>query len=86
MYLRIRIRIDGEEEDKISGIPMTIVNDPAKEKLSTVVVDMTVDAKQRLRPFRTTDVEAVSEVVGRGTARKRQGIAVRTMNRTGDKA
>ena len=80
------MRIDGDGADRTSGIPMITVKEPAKEKLRTVVMDMTVDAKQRLRAFRTVDIEAVSEVAGRRTARKRQGIAVRMMNKTGDRA
>ena len=79
------MRFDGDGEDKTSGIPKITVKDAAKEKLSTVVIDMTVDAKQRLRAFRTADIGAVSEVAGRGTARKQQGIAVIMMNKTGDR-
>ena len=81
----MRMRTDGDGEDRTSGIPMTTAKDPAKGKLSTLVIDMTVEAKQRLRAFRTIDIEAESEVVGLGTARKRQGIAVRMTNKTGDK-
>ena len=64
---------------------MITAKDPAKEKFSTLVIDMTVEEKQRLRAFRTVDIEAASEVAG-GTARKRQGIAVRMMNKTGERA
>jgi len=64
---------------------MTTAKDPVKEKLSTLVIDMTVEAKQRLSALRTIDIEAVSEVAGLGTVRKRHGIAVRMMNKTGDK-
>jgi len=79
------MRIEGDEEDITSGIPMITAKEPAKGKLSTLVIDMTVEAKQRLRAFRTVDIEAVSEVVGLGTPRKRQGIAVRMMNKTGER-
>ena len=79
------MRTDWDGEDRTSGIPMNTDKDPAKEKLSTLVMDMTVEAKQRLRAFRTIDIEAVSEVAGLGTARKRQGIAVRMMNKTGER-
>ena len=79
------MRTDGDEEDRTSGIPKITAKDPAKEKLSTLVIDMTVEAKQRLRAFRTVDIEAVSEVAGLGTARKKQGIAVRMMNKTGER-
>lgn len=65
---------------------MITVKNPAKGKLSTVVIEMTVDAKQRLRAFRTVDIEAVSEVAGRRIARKTQGIAVKMMNKTGESA
>jgi hypothetical protein len=80
------MRIDGEGEDRTSGIPMIIAKDPAKEKLSTLVIDMTVEAKQRLRAFRTVDIEAVSEVAGPGIARKRHGIRVKMPNKIGDRA
>jgi len=76
---------DGDGEDRTSGIPMITAKDPAKGKLSTLVIDMTVEAKQRLRAFRTVDIGA-SEVAGLGTARKRQGIVVRMMNKTGERA
>ena len=79
------MRNDGDGEDITNGIPMITANDPAKGKLSTLVIDMTVEAKQRLRDFRTVDIEAVSDVAGLGTARKRQGIAVRMMNKTGER-
>ena len=79
------MRADGDGEDRTSGIPMITAKDPAKEKLSTLVIDMTVEAKQRLRAFRTEDIEAVSEVAELGTARERQGIAVRMMNKTGER-
>lgn len=79
------MRTDGDGEVRTNGSPMITAKDPAKEKLSTLVIDMTVEAKQRLRAFRTIDVEAVSEVAGLGTARKRQGIAVRMMNKTGER-
>lgn len=85
MYLRIRIGTDGDGEDITSGIPKITAKDPAKGKLSTLVIDMTVEAKQRLRAFRTVDIEAVSEVSGLGTVRKRHGIAVRMMNKTGER-
>jgi len=78
------MRIDEDGEDRTSGIPKITVKDAAKEKLSTVVIDITVDAKQRLRAFRTADIGAVSEVLGRGIARERQGIAVIMKNKTGD--
>jgi hypothetical protein len=86
VYLRIRKTTDGDGEDRTSGIPKITAKDPAKEKLRTLVIDITVEAKQRLRAFRTVDIEAVSEVAGLGTARKRQGIAVRTTNKTGERA
>ena len=79
------MRADADGEDRTSGIPMISARDPAKEKLSTLVIDMTVEAKQRLRAFRTVDIEAVSEVAELGTARKRKGIAVRMMNKTGER-
>lgn len=79
------MRTDGDGEDMISEIPMITAKDPAKGKLSTLVIDMTVEAKQRLRAFRTIDIEAVSDVVGLGTARKRHGIAVRMINKTGER-
>jgi hypothetical protein len=78
--------IDGDGEDRTSGIPMITAKEPAKEKLSTLVIDMTVEAKQRLSAFRTVDTEAVSEVAGLGTERKIHGIAVRMMNKIGDRA
>ena len=79
------MRIDGDGEDRTSGIPMITAKDPAKGKLSTLVIDMTVEAEQRQSAFRTIDIEAVSEVAGLGTVRKRHGIAVRMMNKIGDK-
>jgi hypothetical protein len=80
------MRTDGDGEDRTSGMPMNTAKDPAREKLSTLVIDMTVEEKQRLRAFSTVDIEAVSEVAGLGTARKKQGIAVRMMNKTGERA
>ena len=80
------MRIDGDGEDRTSGIPMITAKEAAKEKLSTLVIDMTVEAKQRLSAFRTVDTEAVSEVTGLGTERKEHGIAVRMMNKIGDRA
>lgn len=82
----IRMRTEGEGEDITSGIPKIIAKDPAKGKLSTLVIDITVEAKQRLRAFRTVDIEAVSEVAGLGTAMKRQGIVVRMMNKIGERS
>lgn len=82
----IRMRTEGEGEDITSGIPKITAKDPAKGKLSTLVIDMTVEAKQRLRAFRTVDIEAVSEVAGLGTVMKRQGIAVRMMNKIGERS
>jgi hypothetical protein len=85
VYLSIRKRTDGDGEDITSGIPMITAKDPAKGKLSTLVIDMTVEARQRLRAFRTVDIEAVSDVAGLGTVRKRHGIAVRMVNKTGER-
>ena len=82
----IRMRTEGEGEDITSGIPKITAKDPAKGKLSTLVIDITVEAKQRLRAFRTVDIEAVSEVAGLGTAMKRQGIVVRMMNKIGERS
>ena len=48
----------GMGEDRTRRIPMITTKDRAKEKLSTFVMDMTVEAKQRLRAFRTVDIEA----------------------------
>ena len=79
------MRTDGDGEDITSGIPKITAKDPANGKLSTLVIDMTVEAKQRLRTFRIVDIEAVSEVAELGTAMKRQGIAVRIMNKIGER-
>lgn len=38
-------------------MPSEIANDAASEKLSTVVIDITVDARQRLRAFSTDEME-----------------------------
>jgi hypothetical protein len=36
-----------------NGMPSEIANEAASEKLRTVVIDITVDARQRLRAFNT---------------------------------
>ena len=80
------MRTDEDGEDRTSGIPKITANDPAKGKLSTLVIDITVEVMQRLRAFKTIDIEAVSsEVAVLGTARKRHGIAVRMINKTGER-
>lgn len=80
------MKIDGDGEDRTSGIPMITAKDPAKGKLSTLVIDITVEAKQRLKAFKTVEIEAVSGVAGGGTARKRQEIALKMTNKRGDRA
>ena len=39
---------------RTSGTPKTIANKAAREKLSTAVTEMTVEAKQRVRDLRTS--------------------------------
>lgn len=40
------------------GMPSSTAREAAKEKFKTVVIEMTVDAKQRFRDFSTADIGA----------------------------
>lgn len=57
IYMKRRAAKDLVGEEMDSGIPSRIARDVASEKLSTAVMDMTVDARQRLRAFKTADGE-----------------------------
>jgi len=48
---------DGDEMER--GIPRTIASDAAREKFTTVVIEMTVDARQRFKALRRRDVGAI---------------------------
>lgn len=53
--------LEGRESD--SGSPIKMASKAASEKLRTVMMEITVDAKQRLNAFKSEDVEAVSRGV-----------------------
>jgi hypothetical protein len=56
-----------------NGIPSEIANEAASEKLSTVVIDIIVDARQRLRAFNTGEIELVLSEGVCGTRRVIKG-------------
>ena len=63
-YLSIRKCVDGTKEDAARGRPRRTDKDAAREKLSSVTIDMTVEARQRLSAFKMTDTEAASSLEG----------------------
>lgn len=69
-------------------MPNSKASDAASEKLSTVIMDITVDAKQRLRAFRTclTEPSFVDGAGGLHRLTKSAGIAARTAKRAADSA
>lgn len=66
LYLPKRMGIEGDGDEATSGSPRGIVRDAAREKLSTVIMDMTVEAKQRFRALRIEDGGAAVVVVVAG--------------------
>lgn len=55
----------GPESDR--GSPSVTASKAAKEKLSTVMVEITVEAKQRFSAFKTSQMGALSSLRGSGT-------------------
>lgn len=55
----------GPEND--SGSPSVTASKAAKEKLSTVIVEITVEAKHRFSAFKTSQMGALSPFCGSGT-------------------
>jgi len=60
-------------------MPSEIANDAASEKLSTVVIDITVDARQRLRAFNMEEMGLVLSEGVCGTKRVIKGRSEITM-------
>ena len=85
-YFPTRKAIDCDEDEAISGSPSTIVNDAAREKLSTVIIDITVEAKHRLNALRTKDSGACSVLVFDGINVANIGIQAKTANTRGENA
>ena len=57
-----------------SGMPSSNASDAASEKLSTVMIDITVDAKERFRAFKTSLIELSSEDCNVGVHRLTKSI------------
>jgi hypothetical protein len=66
--------IDEEGEEMIRGMPSKTDKDAAREKLSRVTIDMTVEAKQRLSAFNTVHSGEVSLFGALGNANALSGI------------
>jgi len=61
---------------------MNTVRDAASEKLRRVIIEMTVDAKQRFNAFKTKEIEAISGFEVGGICKAKSGTdanAVKTM-------
>ena len=71
-----------EEMDK--GMPRRIANEAASEKLSTVVIDITVDARQRLRAFSREERELMLCEDVCGTRRVIEGRSENMMKARGE--
>jgi hypothetical protein len=57
VYLATRAKKEPLADDMDKGMPSEIANEVASEKLSTVVIDITADARQRLSAFSTEERE-----------------------------
>lgn len=84
-YFISRIGIDVDEEEMARGTPSKTDKVAAREKLSSVIMDMTVEAMQRLRAFRTTDIEAVSWLWADGSINASNGGDVVNTNVIGQR-
>lgn len=76
------MELPADEMDK--GMPIKIANEAASEKLSTVVIDITVDARQRFRAFRTGERGLVLGDAVCGTRRATEGSSENIMKAKGD--
>lgn len=76
------IELPADEMDK--GIPSEIANEAASEKLSIVVIDITVDARQRFRAFRTGERGLMLGDAVCGTRRVTQGSSENMMKAKGE--
>jgi len=85
-YFPARKAIDCDGDEAISGSPSTIVNDAAREKLSTVIIDITVEVKHRLNALRTKDSGACSMLVFDGIKVANIGMQAKTANTRGENA
>jgi len=79
VYLATRASTEPPAEEMDNGMPSEIANDAASEKLSTVVIDITVDARQRLRAFNMEEMELVLSEGVCGTKRVIKGRSEITM-------
>jgi len=52
--------VSKDDEDIVRGIPSRIVSNAAREKLSTVMMEMTVEAKHKFKALRIVRVGATS--------------------------
>lgn len=74
------------EDDEViaSGTPSNTEKKTAREKLSTAVMEITVDAKQRLSAFKTVCRGAFSDV-GLDIVRVNRGMIAKNMNIVGER-
>jgi hypothetical protein len=66
------------------GIASNIVNVAASEKLRTVTMEITVEARHKLAAFRTAEVGAVSSDVCKGSVTDNRGIVAKNAKTTGE--
>lgn len=78
--------IDGTNEDATRGKPRRTDKVAAREKLSSVMIDMTVEAKQRLSAFKIIDIEAASSLGGLESLIARRGTEENNKKIIGEKA
>ena len=55
MYLMARVGREQLDNETNNGMPSDIASETASEKLSTTVIDITVEARQRFRAFSTME-------------------------------
>lgn len=60
MYFARRTEGLGDEDAKVSGIPVNTARAAASEKLSTAVIEITAEVRHKFSAFRTVDTSALS--------------------------
>ena len=59
MYFVARVAREPPDDEMDNGMPSSAASKAASEKLSTVVIDITVEARQIFMPFNTVERELV---------------------------
>ena len=84
MYLVTRVAGEPPDDEMDNGMPRSPARQTASEKLSTVVIDITVDARQIFMAFNTVERELVFCDGVWGTSTPARGRSENITKTTGD--